>query len=78
MGVQMIGKCDSCGSEETKLTSIRIVSGTFCGGLKVAAHHLCFQCKTKEFFYLDDHDAVKYNNITTEIKAAIDNNGDDR
>ena len=72
MGVQMIGKCDSCGSEAAKLTSIRIVNGTFYGGLKVAAQNLCFKCKAAEFFYLDDSNTVKYNNVTTEVKSSID------
>ena len=61
----MIGKCDSCGSEEAKLMSIRIVSGTFCGGLKVAAQNLCGKCRTKEFFYLDSNNTVRYNQETT-------------
>ena len=72
MGVQSIGKCTSCGSEETKLRPIKLVTGTFCGSLKVCYEHFCQFCLEKEFFYIDNNGTVKFNTVKTEVKATID------
>ena len=71
MGIQSIGKCTSCGSEETKLKPVKYVSGTFCGGLKTIDEYFCYNCLRKEFFYVDINGTVKFNTVKTETKAAI-------
>ena len=75
MAVQSIGKCSGCGREETKLRPVTLVTGTFCGSLKVLHEHFCYGCLRKEFFYVDNNGTVKFNNITKETKAAINEGG---
>jgi len=69
--LQSVAKCTACGSLETKLRPVKLVTGTFCGGLKVVDEYFCYGCLRKEFFYVDNNGTVKFNIVKTETTSSI-------
>lgn len=69
--VKSIGKCSTCVNEESKLTPVKMVTGSFCGELRTVDKCLCYDCLKREFFYVDLNGTVKFNTVKTETTSSI-------
>ena len=62
-------KCDVCTVYNSLIVKIRIVKGLL--GAPVT-NNVCINClTTKEFYYLDDDNTIKYNEVETTSSSSL-------